>query len=1048
MNLLPGTEVIARGLRWEVIESQPMGNQTRIRLRGLSGVFAGRKFDLLSPFEQVQSVSKELNPEKAAPLPNWLVYHQAFLLEQALGSGAFLAVQPGRLRIEPYQLVPLVRALGMSRPRLLLADDVGLGKTIEAGLITAELMARRQVHRLLVVTPAGLLLEQWKEEMLERFGLRLLEADRLQLELIRRSTELGSNPFHHLPLAIASMDFLKQDHILDLLERTTYDLVIIDEAHHYSETGDDQAQSDRIEASQRRKLAATLSRRSDALLLLTATPHDGYERSFTSLVELLDPSLLDGKGRVDQRIHLTHVVRRLKKHVKVTHPETGELVSFPVRKVIPVPVVPEQGSDHAFINLHAALLQFIVPELKRVLKTRQFDDALAYLALLKRSTSTVCALASTLKAVRERFEALSSEKAEELENRSQRRKSLKAFQRKLARFGTLTTNEEAERERLEVEELAQQLKFLDQEARRGEKLVTQSESIIASLARIESIAEVSSDLKLEELIAAIRSIRAEEPSANILIYTEYVDSLKAAKDTIDAANLGPVLTIQGTDDPDVRKSATQIFRSREGYVLVSTDASAEGLNLHERCHHLIHLELPWNPNRLEQRNGRIDRYGQWQTPTVRYLYLCDTFEEKILARLVAKYERQRDKLRFMPNTLGIDLSDLPQEGLFTALTTERAKGHHNPCKSIQAIWESDSEPEESFASEIGELLAEVEKSLRRFEHAARTHTWLGEEGAAADEAAQRRATNALEVGKQAADIDLVRFVKQAVLSENGQVREQGKIISLQLPKTWQFGMEDIPGWDASSGLLRVTTDLRCMVDDRGKPVGYLGRAHPVVRRAIEQVRFQALGQAVGLDRRVSAARSPDGKLSLLVTFLGREDSTLGREYERVLAVKVSETLVASILEKPQEWLPGIDAALPTKDAWNKWFADWGNAAITSATEKATTQFNEFFADFEAAHQRQCEDEMRLLDNWFESCIDRLTQVSEIRTLPLFEGLAEVINPLERLETWKKNSSHPYRDLLEADALHELYLKRKQTLEGRRQLTRLTPRLIGALMLIP
>ncbi|GAA6614342.1 SNF2-related protein [Scytonema sp. NUACC26] len=173
---------------------------------------------------------RDLRPDKAAPLPNWLVYHQAFLLEQALLSDALLAVQPGRLRVEAYQLVPVLRAIRMSRVRLLLADGVGLGKTIQAGLIITELMARRVVHRVLIVCPAGPLLEQWKLEMSERFGLRMDEVNRGRLEEIRRSTELGANPFDYIPLGIASIDFLKQEKILEFLERASYDMVVLDKA--------------------------------------------------------------------------------------------------------------------------------------------------------------------------------------------------------------------------------------------------------------------------------------------------------------------------------------------------------------------------------------------------------------------------------------------------------------------------------------------------------------------------------------------------------------------------------------------------------------------------------------------------------------------------------------------------------------------------------------------------------------------------------------------------------------------------------------------------
>jgi hypothetical protein len=134
--------------------------------------------DVLTPFEEVRPVVHQIDPTRPTYLANGLVFHQAFLLEQALGPNALLAVTPGRLRIEPYQLVPVSRCLRMPRPRLLLADDVGLGKTVEAGLVITELIARRRASRILIVTPAGPPLDQWKEEMAERFGLRLVVADR------------------------------------------------------------------------------------------------------------------------------------------------------------------------------------------------------------------------------------------------------------------------------------------------------------------------------------------------------------------------------------------------------------------------------------------------------------------------------------------------------------------------------------------------------------------------------------------------------------------------------------------------------------------------------------------------------------------------------------------------------------------------------------------------------------------------------------------------------------------------------------------------------
>src|SRR3954454_1369047 len=216
---LPGTEVELRGLRWEVVGVTPVGDQTLIRLRGTGGAFGGSEVDVLTPFEDVRPVIHQIDPTRPTHLANWLVFHQGFLLEQALGPNALLAVTPGRLRIEPYQLVPVSRCLRMPRPRLLLADDVGLGKTIEAGLVITELIARRRANRILIVTPAGPLLDQWREEMAERFGLRLAVAEGGGLGRIRKGADLGTTPFAPLPLALAAPSPPEHGHLVSVRSR-------------------------------------------------------------------------------------------------------------------------------------------------------------------------------------------------------------------------------------------------------------------------------------------------------------------------------------------------------------------------------------------------------------------------------------------------------------------------------------------------------------------------------------------------------------------------------------------------------------------------------------------------------------------------------------------------------------------------------------------------------------------------------------------------------------------------------------------------------------
>ena len=192
-DLIPGTEVEARGLRWQVVRIEEQAGSRVCRLRGLGSIAAGVEIELLLGLEQVAAIRHEVDPAKAGRLREWLLYHQAFLLEQALGPRALLAAQPGRLEIQSYQLVPVVRALAMSRVRLLLADGVGLGKTIQAGLVLAELQRRQASLRALVICPANLR-RQWAEEIEARFGLQCRTADQETLTAVAQSSAVGQSP--------------------------------------------------------------------------------------------------------------------------------------------------------------------------------------------------------------------------------------------------------------------------------------------------------------------------------------------------------------------------------------------------------------------------------------------------------------------------------------------------------------------------------------------------------------------------------------------------------------------------------------------------------------------------------------------------------------------------------------------------------------------------------------------------------------------------------------------------------------------------------------
>ncbi|MEW6237084.1 MAG: helicase-related protein [Candidatus Omnitrophota bacterium] len=1051
-NLLPGAEVATRGLRWEIVYSERLGQQILYRLRGLEGSFKNHEFDLLSPFEEMEPVIRDLCPERAAPLGNWLIYHQAFLLEQSLGPKALLSVQPGRLRMEPYQLVPVLRALQMSRVRLLLADGVGLGKTIQAGLILTELMARRIAHRILVVSPAGLLLEQWKTEMSERFGLRLIVVDREKLEEIRKETELGANPFDFIPLGLVSLDFLKQERILEQLERTSYDVIIIDEAHHCMDVGSHPVWED----SQRRRLAEILARQCDSLLLLTATPHDGNDRSFASLCELLDPSLVDGRGALRGERYREHVVRRLKVHIHGL---------FKQREVFPCPVTALPANSPNFIKLNKALLELIGPELRRSFRERRYDNALAYISLLKRSVSTVEACKSTLQVVAERFQSLLAEKADMQEIRRQRLKTLREYHRKLERFGVISPEEEEEKQLLEAEDLAQQLAELQKEVRSGSRQLTKVANVVEALDNLASLTEkaVEEDPKLWRLVEEIHKIRSNEARANILIYTEYTTSQDAVVRFLKKSKFGDVITLKGDDPEKDRRINTERFRTSDNLILVSTDAAAEGLNLHQRCHNLIHLELPFNPNRLEQRNGRIDRYGQEQNPIVRYLYLRGSFEERILLRLIAKYERQRARLTFVPNTLGISSGiDAGNERLLKGLLEEESR----LFKEEETLFDFNSGQENEGADDATrEILEEIDRSLNHYEKASRAHVWLGDAGLHAEQQQMEDAENARIQGQRVGINDLARFVIDAVLLDGGdtQGNVENETFQLVLPPSWHYGLDDLPGYDSASRCVRLTTNLEVTKDSEERAVGFLGRAHPLVQRSLERVRHLSYGGAAhqGLDPRVSAVKADVEQPCLLFTNLGRISSRAGRELEQVVAVKISQGTIPDVFLSAEEWLSWAEKAkaVNTADIWKNYFAAWAEGLNEPSRQAALDKFQPIAREFIEHRKKMLEEEKKQQEDWLRQRAIEITGASTPQPvqLSLFDqetqnemlsSWASLPSPHERLAAFAADSSQPIAKRSEADGVLRIYAKRMADLDARLQKSEPEMIPIGILLLIP
>jgi superfamily II DNA or RNA helicase len=953
MEVSVGIKVAARGLEWDVTAIEPLGAQRRVRLTCTEGDLQGLEWDVLYPAEPIEVLPSEPGPEDAGPLEAWRNYHTAWLLDQIPGA----PLSPGRIAIEAYQRVPLLRALDMVRPRLLLADGVGLGKTIQAGLIAAELLVRRRAHRILVVCPPGPLLRQWEQEMRIRFGLRFTAInDSASLQEARHELEFGGNPFDATALCLTSIDFAKSDRVLAELERVTWDLVIIDEAHHCVARGASG------ESNQRRLLAEVLARQSDGLLLLTATPHDGHDGHFASLIALLDPRLVDDGGRLLGSAYRRHVIRRLKSHI--CDPRTG-LPLFRERVVVPVPVdVSDQPEVQAF---HRALSDLVAPRLRRSRDRNGLADALAFVSLLKRSMSSIAACVATLRVVAERYA-----RADSAAIRRERQRALRAYRRRIAQFGVLDMAEEAEIAALEAEDMAASLAG-DSAAEALRALIRLGEAVEAK------------DPKLAALVLEIRLIRLEHPGTNILVYTEYADSQRAAVEALRDIN-GSVLTISGADTETDRTRAAERCASEDGIVLVSTDALAEGLNLHQRCFHLIHLDLPYNPNRLEQRNGRIDRYGQINDPRIRYLYLAGTFEERLLLRLIAKYERARACLSFMPNTLAVTaepgrLGEPLMQGFAEDLFSAMPRLVHS----------LDLTGEDTDSEAYRDLLREIDRAFQSFDHMAVRHGWMGV-----------APVPDLPDHTQTDSIDLPDFVA-SVLPPDGDCR--------RVPRAWAADMEGLPGFDAVRGVVRLTDNPNRTADSLGRSLMYPGRAHPLVRRAIVQARGKRPG-------RFSAAESPD--LSLLVTYTAEINSGSGVIWRRVFGVTAFPN--GSVDDRVAFMLPARPAhPMPPDELWDARFEPWAPATIEAARRRAAALARYLSTEYRAAHSARMDCEAATFATWLTQRTDAMcgrptTTVADLFASDQTGDWRMELAPERRLKGFTADSNVPLKDRREAAEL--------------------------------
>ena len=510
-----------------------------------------------------------------------------------------------------YQLTAVRQALDPAnlRPRILLADTVGLGKTLEIGMILAELVRRGRGDRILIVTPRHVL-EQMQHEMWSRFALPFVRLDSVGIQRVRRSVPASRNPFSVFHRAIISIDTLKSDRYLNHLRKQRWDAVVIDESHNVTNKG-----------TLNNRLADILARQTDALILASATPHNGDPKSFAELIRLLEPTAVHADGSLDEEAVRRLVIRRHRHSDEVRDVVGGRWKErlTPVNKLVaPSPAEDAVAGELSRTWLHGD--DGALPPGGQGKGSR--GDSLFAWTLAKSFLSSPAALIQTI------------------DERLSRRRGRAA-------------------------------------AAPGSEPSEQSQAL-ARLRELAVEANTTASGKYQALLAELRRIGISCSSPErVVVFAERIATLTwLAEHLREDLNLPAeaVRVMHGSLSDVEQQEIVEQFRQAHTpvRVLVTGDVASEGVNLHAQCHELIHYDIPWSLIRIEQRNGRIDRYGQSVSPQITTLLLDPSDprfsgDVRVLTRLMEKEDQAHRALGDAASLMGLYSGEKEEEAIRQAL---------------------------------------------------------------------------------------------------------------------------------------------------------------------------------------------------------------------------------------------------------------------------------------------------------------------------------------------------------------------------------------------
>ena len=577
VDYAPGMRTIIRDEEWMVkkIETNSLGNKA-LHCIGISPLVKDREAIFLTDLEEIQIV----NPAEVNLIPDDSPFYKRTLLylesqwRQQIPTDSNLHVgHRAAMDLMPYQLDPAKIALKSTRQRILIADTVGLGKTLEAGILMSELIARGKGKRILVVTVKSMM-TQFQKEMWNRFTIPLVRLDSSKIQKIRANLPSNYNPFFYYDKTIVSIDTLKRDvEYRTHLENAYWDIIVIDEAQNVAERGDHQAQ--------RSRLAKLLADRSDTMIMLSATPHDGRAKSFASLMNMLDPTAIADPENYTKEDIKGLCIRRFKKDVK--DQVSGSFLERNITLERCHASVREEQSYDIFADMQLEM------DLGKSRGTGQLFKTSLEKSLFSSPAACIKSIDARLKKLYKKY---SADDIKDIKLLEELRDSL--------------------------------LKITPKDFMRYQKL-------------------------LYLLNSKEYAWNPKDTGDRVVIFTERIETMKYLAEHL-RQDLGlkanAIQEISGSmSDAEQQRIVEEFGRTESPMrVLVASDVASEGLNLHYLSHRMIHFDIPWSLMVFQQRNGRIDRYGQKKRPDIRYMLIESDNKQikgdmRIIEILVTKEEQ-------------------------------------------------------------------------------------------------------------------------------------------------------------------------------------------------------------------------------------------------------------------------------------------------------------------------------------------------------------------------------------------------------------------------